>query len=182
LYWISRRDGGAQVSTEQAASAASIVIERVHFAHAQQAAALRRLMQCYATDPMGGGTPIPAAVLQVLPERLAALPQAVSFFALVADEPVGLINCFEGFSTFLARPLLNIHDVVVQPDHRGLGISTRLLEAAEDEARRRGCCKLTLEVLTGNMPAAASYRRYGFVPYRLDPATGVAEFWQKALY
>jgi len=169
------------VNREQAASAASIVIERVDYSQSQHAEALRNLMQCYATDPMGGGAPIPAEALRVLPERLAALSQAVSFFALADHQPVGLINCFEGFSTFAARPLLNIHDVVVRPGHRGLGISTRLLEAAESEARRRGCCKLTLEVLAGNGPAAASYRRYGFLPYQLDPSSGVAEFWQKAL-
>ena len=48
-------------------------------------------------------------------------------------------------------------------------------------ARQRGACKLTLEVLSGNRSAIASYRRVGFVPYQLDPAMGDATFFQKSL-
>jgi len=43
----------------------------------------------------------------------------------------------------------------------------------------RGCCKLTLEVLTGNLVALRSYERFGFAPYALDPAAGQASFMQK---
>ena len=37
-----------------------------------------------------------------------------------------------------------------------------LLGAAEEHARRRGCCKLTLEVQDDNTPARALYQRFGF--------------------
>ena len=56
-----------------------------------------------------------------------------------------------------------------------------LLAATEDLARARGCCKLTLEVLTGNQLALASYLKFGFAPYALDPAAGQASFMQKWL-
>jgi len=60
-------------------------------------------------------------------------------------------------------------------------VGQALLAAAQDLARARGCCKLTLEVLTGNQPALASYLKFGFAPYALDPAAGQASFMQKWL-
>lgn len=36
-----------------------------------------------------------------------------SVLAFDADQPVGLINAIEGFSTFACKPLINIHDVIV---------------------------------------------------------------------
>jgi ribosomal protein S18 acetylase RimI-like enzyme len=76
---------------------------------------------------------------------------------------------------------LNIHDIAVLPDCRGQGVGQALLAAAEQLAIDRGCCKLTLEVLTGNARALQSYLRFGFAPYALDPAAGQASFMQKWL-
>ena len=95
--------------------------------------------------------------------------------------PIGLINCFEGFSTFAARPLINVHDVAVLPGYRGRGVAQAMLARVEEEARRRGACKLTLEVLEGNQPAMRLYQREGFAPYALDPAWGTAVMMQKPL-
>jgi len=95
--------------------------------------------------------------------------------------PVGLINCFEGYSTFKAQPLLNVHDIVVHPRHRGQGIGQALLAAAQQLAIERGCCKLTLEVLSGNTVAMKSYDRFGFAHYQLDPEAGHAVLMQKWL-
>jgi GNAT superfamily N-acetyltransferase len=94
---------------------------------------------------------------------------------------VGLINCFEGFSTFACRPLVNVHDVVVLESHRGRRITQRMLAKVEEEARRRGACKLTLEVLSGNARAMKAYARDGFAGYQLDPSFGTATFMQKKL-
>ena len=99
----------------------------------------------------------------------------------MALEPIGLINCFEGYSTFKAKPLLNVHDIAVLPAFRGQGVGQALLQAAQDHAHARGCCKLTLEVLSGNHPALQSYRRFGFAQYELDPNAGQAQFMQKWL-
>jgi len=44
-----------------------------------------------------------------------------------------------------------------------------------------GCCKLTLEVLSGNVGAQKAYRAAGYAPYELDPQMGSAQFWQKRL-
>ena len=144
-------------------------------------AALVQLLDAYARDPMGGGEPLAADVQERLCDDLAARPTAASFIAWQDGHPVGLVNCIEGYSTFKARPLMNIHDIAVLPGHRGAGVGQALLAAAQAHARARGCCKLTLEVLTGNGPALRSYQRFGFEPYQLDPSAGQASFMHKWL-
>jgi GNAT superfamily N-acetyltransferase len=144
-------------------------------------AALVMLLDAYAHDPMGGGVGLAPDVKERLCDDLAARPAAASFIAWLDDAPVGLVNCFEGYSTFKDSPLMNIHDIVVLPAQRGAGVGQALLACAEQHARARGCCKLTLEVLTGNARALASYLRFGFAPYELDPAAGQASFMQKWL-
>ncbi|PWQ99633.1 GNAT family N-acetyltransferase [Leucothrix arctica] len=39
----------------------------------------------------------------------------------------------------------------------------------EEQARAKGCDKVTLEVLEGNKAAQGSYRKFGFEGYELDP-------------
>jgi len=139
------------------------------------------LLDRYAADPMGGGAGIDARIRECIAGELAKVPGAFSILAYLNGQAVGLVNCFAGFSTFQCRPLVNIHDVVVLAEHRGLGISGRMLEKVEEIARSRGCCKLTLEVLEGNRAARQAYSRAGFSGYQLDPQAGKALFWQKLL-
>ena len=80
-----------------------------------------QLMNAYANDPMGGGKPLPLFVQENLVNELAKRPTAFSLICYVGTEPAGLINCFEGFSSFSCQPLINIHDVIVLSEFRGLG-------------------------------------------------------------
>lgn len=139
------------------------------------------LLDHYARDPMGGGTPLSDHAREHLVGALADLPGFHGALAWSGETAVGLINCFAGFSTFAARPLLNIHDVVTHADWRGQGVARALLAWAETRAGQLGCCKLTLEVLSNNRAALASYERAGFAPYVLDPQAGHALFLQKYL-
>ena len=154
---------------------------RADYANPTHARDLLALLDAYARDPAGGGTPLSAYAREHLVRALAARGDAFSVLAYDGDAPVGLVNAFEGFSTFAARPLVNVHDVVVLASHRGRRIGERLLEEVERIARARGACKLTLEVLSGNAAARRLYTRVGFAPYALDPTMGVAEFLQKKL-
>ncbi len=147
----------------------------------EHAAAVVQLMDEYARDPMGGGEPLPVMVKENLVRELAKRPNLHQFLAFDGDVPAGLINCFEGFSTFACRPLLNIHDVIVSAAYRGQGLGRLLLQAAETRAMELGCCKLTLEVLEGNTVAQAAYKAFGFSGYALTPTTGKALFWEKKL-
>jgi ribosomal protein S18 acetylase RimI-like enzyme len=143
--------------------------------------AIVRLMNEYAEHPMGGNQPLSQEVQTNLPIELSKRPNVHIVLAFMNDEPAGLVICFEGFSTFACKPLLNIHDVIVSSAYRGKGLSKQLLQQAETIARRLDCCKLTLEVLEGNTVAQAAYQSVGFSGYQLNPEMGNALFWQKKL-
>ncbi len=156
-------------------------IIRVRYDDARHADALIVLLDAYARDPAGGGEPLSDFARSNLIAALAARPFVFSVLAFDDDTPVGLINAIEGFSTFACQPLVNVHDVVVLPSHRGRGIAARMFAEVETIARERGACKLTLEVLDGNAAARALYQRLGFTAYQLDPAMGQAQFLHKWL-
>jgi ribosomal protein S18 acetylase RimI-like enzyme len=124
------------------------------------------LLDAYARDPMGGGSPLPgdvrARLAPDLRERVAR-GAAVVLLACREREAVGVAVCFIGYSTFRARPLLNLHDIAVLPGARGAGTGRALLAAVEARARALGCCKVTLEVREDNAAARRLYERAGFV-------------------
>ena len=153
----------------------------VDYKDPKQAGELVELLNNYAKDPMGGGTPLSEKAISSLAAELDKRAFAFSLIAYADGKPAGLANCFEGFSTFKCKPLVNIHDLSVNPDFRGLGIATALLAAIEVESKQRGCCKVTLEVLEGNKPALGAYEKFGFKCYELDPKVGKALFLEKAL-
>jgi ribosomal protein S18 acetylase RimI-like enzyme len=159
----------------------ALQIKRVDYLDARDAQALVFLLDAYAQDPMGGGEALNPEASARLCRDMARMAGAASFIAWLEGQAVGLINCFEGYSTFKAKPLLNVHDIAVLAGHRGQGVGQALLKAAEDHARLRGCCKLTLEVLSGNAVALSSYKRFGFTQYELAAAAGQAQFMQKWL-
>ncbi len=147
----------------------------------QQAEDLVMLLDAYAKDPMGGGEGLSEHVKQELVKTLAKRNDVFTILCYVDDEPAGLINCIEGFSTFNCKPVMNIHDVTVLEKFRGKGLSTKMLDEVEALASFRGCCKLTLEVLEGNEVAKQSYQKFGFSGYELDPKLGSAMFWEKKI-
>ncbi|RMN81918.1 GCN5-related N-acetyltransferase [Pseudomonas cannabina] len=161
--------------------APEVLVLQASYTNPVHADAIGFVLNEYSLDAMGTGRPLSADTRQQLAIELAKRPHAFSVLAFVSGEPVGLINCFEGFSTFACRPLVNIHDVAVISKYRGLGISQKMLTKVEEIARQRGCCKLTLEVLEGNEVAQGAYRKMGFDSYQLNSEMGRAMFWQKAL-
>ena len=136
-------------------------------------AGLLAVLDDYARLPHIAGCPLPADVRAALPERLREQPGRVILLALQAERVVGVAVCFLGFSTFVARPLLNIHDLAVLGECRGQGIGGVLLQAVDARATELGCCRVTLEVVEDNPGAKRLYERTGF---RM-----VQEFWKKDL-
>lgn len=139
------------------------------------------LLDEYAQGPMGGNEPLSDFTRTNLIAKLAERPTAGALIALHDGIPAGLAIYFEGFSTFACQPLLNLHDFMVAQRFRGQGIAQQLLAALDQAALARGCCKITLEVLEGNEPAKALYRKTGYKGYELASETGQAMFWQKKL-
>lgn len=145
------------------------------------AIAVIALLDEYARDPMGGGEPLDDDVRAALVPALKATQGAFSVIARADGVAVGLANCFMGFSTFAARPLVNIHDMVVTAAQRGKRVGRAMFAVIEAVARDRGADKVTLEVLEGNASARALYASLGYGAYTLDPDFGAAMFWQKRL-
>ena len=171
----------SEPSTTLEPQADAVTVRLADYGYAPDGEALVVLLDAYARDPMGGGKGLDPAVANRLVPALNAFPGAFSMLAFRDGKPVGLANCFTAFSTFAARPLVNIHDLVVEEGHRGQGIGRSLMQAVEAEAARRGALKVTLEVLSGNERAKALYAAQGYESYALDPAKGTAQFWEKTL-
>lgn len=159
----------------------NINIIQANYNDSQQAKDIPYLLNKYACDPMGGGEVLDKYVLDNIANELNKIPHVFTVICYVNNQPAGLINCFEAFSTFTCKPLVNIHDVIVLEEFRGHGICQQMLEKVEEIALSKGCCKITLEVLSENKTAKSSYTRFGFSSYELDPKEGQALFWQKLI-
>jgi GNAT superfamily N-acetyltransferase len=156
-------------------------VRRADLRNPRDASAMLSLLDSYASDVMGGGQALAAHVKERLPGDLAERPGALVLLAFEGEEPVGLAIAFEGYSTFSAAPLLNLHDFAVAPAFRGRRIAALMLERLEAEARERGCCKITLEVLEHNRRARRVYAAAGYESYELLPEQGKALFLHKRL-
>jgi ribosomal protein S18 acetylase RimI-like enzyme len=124
--------------------------------------AILALLDMYSQNEFGAGRPLSAEARANLIPGLMRHGGARVFLAFEAGEPAGLALSFIGFSSFQAKPLVNIHDLAVAPPFRGRGIGKALLDAVAEHARATGCCKVTLEVRADNATALALYRRAGF--------------------
>ena len=157
----------------------NVHVREANFDDERDAKAIIAVLDSYASAPVGGGQPLAPDVRKRLVPILRDHPTRLVLLAFIDDEPVGIAVCFFGLSSFRARPLLNIHDLAVLPQHHGKGVGRALLKAVEASARRKGCCKLTLEVLDGNARARELYRRFGFEDVVVDESP--TRFLAKAL-
>src|SRR5688500_2529392 len=89
------------------------------------------LLDMYSRDEFGDSRPLGEEARENLIPGLVRHGGARVFLAYEGQQPVGLALCFVGFSSFKARPLLNIHDIAVRPEFRGQGVGRWLLAAAE---------------------------------------------------
>lgn len=143
--------------------------------------AVVELIDAYAMDPMGNGARLPEAVRRALIPGLQQHPTTVIWLAYQEARAIGIAVCFRGFSTFAARPLINVHDLAVLPTYRGHGAGRRLLEEVERKARAMGCCKVTLEVQENNRRARQLYEAAGFSQAQYQQAAGGSLFYSKPL-
>ena len=124
--------------------------------------AVVEMMDAYSSDPMGDAKPLSEFARANLIRGLQEHPTTLVFLASQDIEPCGIATCFRGFSTFAAKPLINVSDFYVALELRGQGIGRMLLDAIQDEAKLTGCCKLTLEVQQNNLKARQVYDDFGF--------------------
>jgi len=85
------------------------------------------------------------------------------------DEVVGFVS-FElergAYQTDETRGI--VRNVYVAPEHRGRGIGSDLLGAAEAALADAGATAVALEAMAGNDRARAFYRRRGYTPHRVQ--------------
>jgi len=159
----------------------NITIVDADLSRAEHQHALLTMLEAYMLDPMEGGVLPSAQVKRDLVPGLRAHPACYVLLAYQAGAPVGFAICFLGFSTFLARPLLNIHDIFVDAALRGAGIGATLLDRIELKARDLNCCRITLEVREDNRVARGLYRKVGFDRVLVGAERVAMEFWHKPL-
>lgn len=123
---------------------------------------LAYLINHYISDPMGGGTPLTPLQQLRMVDGLANHPASFVLFILANDQIAGLATCFINFSTFKAKPYINIHDIIIEKEHRGNGYGKLLLRKIELIARERKYCKITLEVREDNYSAQNLYKELGY--------------------
>ena len=102
---------------------------------------------------------------QGLMEKLKDFPTTRAYVCEVdrgGFQAAGLALCFLGFSTFLQKPLLNLHDFFMIPEFQGQGLGRGFLAFLEKESRREGWGRVTLEAYQDNSRAVALYESCGF--------------------
>jgi len=68
-----------------------------------------------------------------------------------------------GFIEFLQiGDFADIHDIEVDPEHRGKGYGAKLMELFLNEMKNRNVAKVTLEVRVANVVAIRLYEKFGF--------------------
>ena len=144
------------------ASSKEWVVEPVDLQREQHQAGLLELINDYSLTEFGNGRPLHPAILERLVEGLVSCEGYRGFLAIQGTQPVGLANCFVGYSTFRAQPLLNVHDLCVHHQWRGQGIGRKLLESVSQWAEELGFCRITLEVRSDNEVAKGLYHSMGF--------------------
>ena len=154
----------------------AVTIRLVNWHSTHDARTVVRLLDEYASDPMGRGSQLSSTACERVIAGLRGHPSAIVYLAEVCERDVGLAVCFLQYSTFGAFDLLNVHDFIVTASARGQGIGRAVLRAVCDAAKARGCRKVTLEVRHDNAVAMRLYRSEGFSD--CDPPM---LFWQRSV-
>ena len=89
--------------------------------------------------------------------ELAGVPET-RHYVVAADD--GDVVGYAGL--FATRHQADVQTVAVAPGHQGEGLGAFLLRALLDEASRRGCGEVLLEVRVDNPAALTLYKRFGF--------------------
>jgi GNAT superfamily N-acetyltransferase len=113
-----------------------------------------------------GGVPHDAAQKKADDDFAAVLPDGIAtkghLFYVVdeGDGPVGDLWLAEREG--MSGPQLFVYDVHVDEAQRGKGYGRRLMEFADEEARRLGLPRIALNVFGGNEVARQLYRSLGY--------------------
>jgi ribosomal protein S18 acetylase RimI-like enzyme len=132
-----------------------------------------RNVRCAAVGDDAALAAIDKATWSSLVSPAPVSPPGRAFFAETAPDDVlvaeadglvvGYVHLAHATPLEANRHVLEIHGLAVTPRCQRTGLGRALLDAAVEEARRRGCRKLRLRVLVTNAAARALYNAAGFV-------------------
>ena len=108
------------------------------------------------------GYPADAPSVRRRLERLVASPADETWLAERNGEIVGLVGLHVSDSLEHDGPVAKISEIVVDERLRRKGIGAALMEAAESEARRRGCVLVFLTTAERREEARRFYRSLGY--------------------
>ena len=135
-----------------------------------------KLLNDYMNDPMGNNRSMRKELAPRIISGLKKHTGFLGFFVMADDQFAGLANCNVNFSTFQAKPLINIHDLIVAPEFRGIGVGQFMLNGVISYASQNGYCRINLEVREDNISAKSLYKKLGF-----DDCVPKMMFWEKKL-
>lgn len=130
----------------------TILIETMNPAYLDQVIALQNTILPFEIDPVQAND----AYTQMLSDENTAI-----LVARRGDEILGTVTAI--CCTVLATKLLVIEDVVVTEHLRGMGIGGKLMDAADNFARKRGCTYAILVSSGFRKEAHRFYEKHGFV-------------------
>lgn len=93
---------------------------------------------------------------------LSALPEIVGFLAFEGEQPVGLMLCRRGYSTYRVRRTIYCEDLWVHPEHRRRGIARSLVEAVIEHGSQMDYARVELTTTANNLAAGKLYLSFGF--------------------
>ncbi|SON48374.1 Acetyltransferase family protein [Vibrio tapetis subsp. tapetis] len=111
--------------------------------------------------------------------KIFELPYFHGFLCYIEQQPVAFAVCFESFSTYRSKKVLNIHDFMVSLNHRGQGMGKILLAGIEQHCIEQDFLKITLEVDEDNIAAQKLYTSCRFEDHQV--ALKGLLHWQKYL-
>ena len=101
--------------------------------------------------------------LRYLAERLGRDESVVLLAADADGTALGFVQMYPGFSSLAAARTCVLYDLFVDPAARQRGVGRHLMEAAAEEARRRGAVSLVLSTARTNRAAQRLYESLGWV-------------------
>ena len=167
------------------ATTKAIRIAPANLADSRDGEAILSLLRAFAMEPVSGGRDLPPDVQARLVDGLRNHPVSRNWLAwdlsTAPPTPIGCAICQIGFSTFLAKPTLNLHDLFVLASHRDRGVGGMLMQSLHCAAEELGCGKVTLEVNRTNEAGQRFYRRLGYGDGQSTDRGDGVWFWSKPM-
>ena len=82
---------------------------------------------------------------------------------------IGMVSLLYTVSTAMGGTVAILEDLVLSAESRGKGVGSKLLEAAVEFAREKGCLRITLLTDPTNRRAIEFYQDHGFVKSAMKP-------------